>query len=255
MILTAGLPTISVMVNGKRAFKIGFDTGAPGGPHMTVRLADALGLEPIGEAQASDPSGKNPIAVKIYRFDRAVFGTVTVEGWIGTAAPVRPGKLESIDGIVGLDAFAGYIVTVDYAAGQIRLDRGALPPADGKQVFAYEDIIPVVPLTIEGRTIDAHIDTGNIGAALIIPESFAAGLSRKAEARPAGIARTVSNTINMFTMPLEGGVRIGAITLSVTDVRYPSVIEMANIGSPAFAGRVLRVDPANRRVTILPSGT
>jgi hypothetical protein len=250
---TSGLPTMLVMVDGKGPFKIGFDTGAPGGPHMTDRLAEALGLSPVGESLMSDPSGKNPVTVKMYDFGRIVFDTVTVEGWVGTAAHRRAGKLESLDGIVGLDAFAGYIVTIDYRAQQIQLDRGALPPADGRKVFSYPKAIPMVPLTIEGHAIKAHLDTGNVNSVIGVPERYAAGLAHKSEAKPAGVAHTVSTTFDVFSMPIDGGAHVGDITLDVGEVRYPAVTDTANIGSLALTGMILRVDPANRRITIEPS--
>src|SRR5438309_193573 len=67
MTFTAGLPTIAVTIDGKGPFKVGVDTGAMGGVHMTDRLAAALNLAPVGEAQAVDPSGRNPVAIKLYR--------------------------------------------------------------------------------------------------------------------------------------------------------------------------------------------
>lgn len=250
MTLTAGLPTIDVTINGKGPFKFGFDTGAPGGPHLTDRLTDALGLSPFGEARASDPSGKNPIPVKLYRLDSAAFGPISVNGWVATAQPVRRGRLESLDGLVGLDAFAGYVVTLDFAGGRLSIEKGALPAADGKRIFAYDGPIPSIPVVVEGQTVQAHLDTGNVRFPLIVPEAVALKLAQKDKSRPIGQARTVSNTIDMHAVPLTGDATVGAVALAAREAGYPSIIDKANIGSLALTGKILRVDPANKRIAI-----
>jgi hypothetical protein len=250
MTTTAGLPTIAVTINGKGPFSIGFDTGAPGGPRLTERLAKELGLTAVGEARASDPSGKNPIPVKLYRLDTADFGPIRVGGWVATAEAARSGRLGSLDGLVGLDAFAGYVVTLDFARKNVSIERGALPVPDGKGIFAYDGPIPSVPLLIEGQTIRAHLDTGNVRFPLIVPEAVALKLAQKSKARSIGQGRTVSNTVDMFAVPLTENAKVGAVSLAVGEVAFPSIIPMANIGALALDGQVLRVDPANRRVMI-----
>lgn len=247
---TAGLPTFSATIGGK-TFRLGFDTGAPGGAHLTDRVVAALNLQPVGEALAGDPSGKNLIRMKLYPVEDLEIGPVKVTNWIGTSAPVSPGTLESIDGIIGPNAFQGFVVTLDYAGRRLSLDRGALPDPDGKTIFAYDDVMPVVPVTIEGKTIQAHLDTGNISMPLIIPETFANQLSRKAEARAFGVAHTVNNTIQMKAVPITGAVLIGDTPISATEAGFPSVINMANVGSLALGSLIVRVDPKNHRIQFL----
>jgi hypothetical protein len=244
----AGFPTITATIGGK-SFRIGIDSGAPGGAHLTDRVVAALDLQPVGEALAGDPSGKNLVRLKLYPVNDLEIGTVKVTNWVGTAAPATQDKLEAIDGIIGPQAFAGFVVTLDYAGGHLSLDRGALPEPDGKRIFSYDDVIPVVPVTIEGRTIQAHLDTGNVSMPVIVPEDFANQLPRKAEARIFGVAHTVSNAIQMKAVPISGAVIVGNTPISIAEVGFPSVINRANIGSLALSGLIVRIDPANRRVS------
>jgi hypothetical protein len=254
MTFTAGLPTLEVEINGKGPFKIGFDTGAPGGPHLTTRLAGELGLEPVGEAMVSDPSGRNGLSMKLYRLDSVAFGGVTAKGWVGSALPPRPGKTETLDGVVGLDAFSGYVVTIDYPRAQFSLRRGALPRADGKTIFSYEGMMgPSAPLTVEGRTIAADIDTGNTVSGVVVPRSFVDGLRHRGEAKASGVAHTASSTIEMFSLPIDGVAQVGATPLAVSVVAYPSIIPVANIGSLALTQTIIQVDPANHRISLKPA--
>ncbi len=254
MTLTGGVPTLEVQINGKGPFRLTFDTGAPGGPHLSERLASALGLQPYGQAMIGDPSGRNATPVKLYRLESVAFGAISARGWLATAAPPRRGKIESSDGVVGLGAFAGFVVTIDYPRARFGVRRGALPPPDGRSVFSYEgQMAPAAPLTLEGRTILAHVDTGNSVDGVIVPAAFAEGLRRKGEATAAGLAHTVSNTVQMYSVPVEGQVRVGSTPLAVSAVEYPSIIPVANIGSPALAQAVVEVDPANARLRIRPA--
>lgn len=247
---TAGLPTFSATIGGK-PFKLGFDTGAPGGAHLTDRVVEALHLQPVGEALAGDPSGKNLVRLKLYPVDDLELGPVKISKWVGTAEPVISGKLATVDGLIGLGAFDGFVVTLDYAGGRLLLDRGALPDPDGKNIFAYDDVMPVVPLTIEGKTLQAHLDTGNISMPLIVPEDFANQLSRKAEARAFGVAHTISNTIQMKAIPIAGAALVGDVPISASEIGFPSVINRANVGSLALGNLTIRIDPKNRRVQFL----
>lgn len=248
---TAGIPTLSIMIDGKGPFLVGFDTGAQGGPHMSDRLVQTLGLEPVGEVQASDPSGRNPVALKLYNVESEQFGAIKVEGWVGTGSGMKPnGKLDAIDAIVGPGAFDGYVITIDYPHARFKLKRGALPPADGKTVFAYRGPVPAAPLAVEGKTVLAHVDTGNLVAPIVVPADFAQGLLHKADARKVGEAHTISSTIEMFAAPLEGRARIGGATLAVTEVGYPAVANLGNVGSLALKNVIVRVDPKNHRVSL-----
>ncbi len=247
---SSGLPTFSALIGGQ-TYRLGFDTGAPGGVHLTDRIVTALNIQPIGEALAGDPSGKNLVRLKLYPVTDLVIGPVRISNWVGTSEPAMPAKLQPLDGIIGLGAFDGFVVTLDYAGRRLLLDRGTLPAPDGKTIFAYDDIIPVVPLTIEGKMIQAHLDTGNVNAPLIVPEHFAQQLSRNAEARVAGVAHTLNNTFQMKTQPIAGQALVGMVPLAGSEVGFPSIINMANVGSLALRNLTIRIDSKNHRIQFL----
>ena len=249
--MLSGLPTIKVAINGKGPFMLALDTGAPGGPHLTSRLAGFLGLAASSEMTVSDPSARNPMRATAYPLESVEFGAVTARGWMSSVDGMRPKKNDAVDGVVGLDAFAGYIAAIDYPNGSFRLRRGALPAADGKSIFSYKgQMAPTVPLRLEGRIIAAHIDTGNTVAGIIVPDDFALGMKRKSEAKRSGTAQTIGNTVRMFSVPIYGVARVGEVRLTASSVGFPSIIPIANIGSPALSKIVVEVDPANQRVRL-----
>ncbi|MDB5418411.1 MAG: hypothetical protein JWP50_1830 [Phenylobacterium sp.] len=252
---TAAMPTIEVTVNGKGPLRLGFDTGAMGGVHISAAAADRAGLQPMGEAMASDPSGRNPQRIKLYGSSEYGLGGRSFTAMTTESPAMAGGKLAALDGIAGLGLFGGGLVTIDYGKGLLSVAPGALPPPDGRTVFAYQGGIPRLPVQVEGRTVEAHLDTGNVRAALILPLEVADQLSGRAAATEAGVAHTVSSAIPMFAMKLSSAPRIGETTLAVSEAQFPSVISLANVGSLALQGLIVRIDTLNRRVQVLSPPT
>jgi len=248
MELARVIPVIPITIGG-RELKVGLDTGAPGGPHLPLALIEALGAEKVGEARMSDPSLQNPVPVGLYRIDDLAVGNVHVDNWIATGRPDERPSAIGVDGIIGLDAFDGFVVTIDYPSGRLVLTRGRLPEPDGQTSFRYEGPIPRVPLTIDGRTVEAHVDTGNARYALMVPQAAAQALPGYAEAFPVGLARTVNNTFSLKAAPV-GDAHVGTLDLHAGTVAFPSAGQNGNLGSLLLRDMVVKIDPANKIVRL-----
>ena len=77
-----------------------------------------------------------------------------------------------VDGIVGLPLFRDVLLTIDYPHAALRVERGELPPPDGR------DVLPIrfgaggralIPLNLGGRELWAHLDSGFSGG-LVVPD-------------------------------------------------------------------------------------
>lgn len=244
-----GMPVIPATLDD-HALSFGFDTGAPGGPGMDESVIKARKLKRIGDANISDPSLKNVLTVGLYELRNLKIGNITIDKWVVAADPPREKRrLAEPDGIIGLTAFAGYVVTIDYPGRRILFTKGRLPEPDGRSSFHYKGGIPGVTLSLEGHEIDAHIDTGNARYGLIIPEKLAAQLSGYAKRFPIGVARTVNNKFDLMAMPLSDS-RAGDFPLYAGTAAFPSVAGKANIGSLILQDMVVKVDPANAIVSL-----
>ncbi|GEM_PF-1380633 len=75
-----------------------------------------------------------------------------------------------VDGILHFDAFGDYLVTLDYAAGEIRLDEGRLPRPDGAMVFSTDgpDERPWLDVTFGNNDRRLLVDNGAGGTVLKI---------------------------------------------------------------------------------------
>ena len=244
------MPVIEASVAGRK-LSLGFDTGAPGGPLLNPAVIAELKLAQVGEARLTDPSFKNVVSAPIYGIRDLKVGNLTVGQWTATARPARESRrLADPDGIIGLTAFRGYVVTIDYPGARLLIRKGRLPEADGRTSFNYDGPIPRVPLSVNGKAVDAHLDTGNARYPLILPEKFAAGLPGFPSRFPIGIGRTVNNVFDLMALPVQE-TKVGDFALYAGSAAYPGPSpQRANIGSPLLRDMVVRVDPANGIVSL-----
>src|SRR3954447_16736584 len=128
--LADGMPVITASLGG-RDLSFGFDTGSPGGPLLSSALIKQLKLRQIGEAQMTDPSMKNVVTTPLYELRDLKIGNFTIKKWEAAAPPPHESRrFAEPDGIIGLTAFAGYVVTIDYPGRRILLAKGRLPEPD-----------------------------------------------------------------------------------------------------------------------------
>lgn len=241
------LPVVEVKINGEGPFRFALDTGLAGQITIGRDLATKLKLEKVGEARTSDPSGQNPQTRDVVRMDSLELGGARFEGVSGT---VRPGNLpeRSSAGILGYALFHELLLTLDYPKKELRLDRGALPEPNGKDVLALVPrMIPAIELTIGGRTIVADIDAGS-PAMLTLPLGVAKELPLKGEPRVVGKGSTISGPFEVFGAELKGDVTIGPRTLHDPMIDMVERFPRANLGHRFLRDFAVTFDAKNGRV-------
>ena len=246
------MPSVAVMIEGKGPFTLAIDTGAPGHLHLSERVATAVGLAVVGEAMASDPSGRTPVATPVYKVKELTLGGLTLLDLEADGLPPMGPSGGTLDGILGMDLFDAFTLTLDFKGRQVGLASESLPPADGLTIFDY----PAGPL-IELRLkigdvpLTTHLDTGQSRTPLMVPQELVAKLATHGEARKIGQARTVSQVIEVFSIALDSPVSLGAVRFPVTEVYYPTVIPTGNLGSAALQAMTVRIDRPNRRLRFI----
>jgi len=121
---------VEVRIDGKGPYRFVLDTRAAGGGRIRPELATQLGLKVVGQAVTGDPSGKNRRTVDIVEAGSLAVGDLTVTGVklaVGVLPPA-PGRPETeLDGILGVGLFADHLLTLDYPARKVRIEKGSLP--------------------------------------------------------------------------------------------------------------------------------
>lgn len=248
-----GMPTLEVMINGQGPFVFGFDTGAQAGPRIDVSLVEKLQLKATGQAQAIDPSGRNPQTAETFKLDSVVIGSlrladVTVASRNYKNSP-RPLKL---DGILGLNVFADYLVTLDFPGKKLRLEKGELPNADGAEVLEYKNAAGIAEMEIGvgDKKIKAHLDTGNAIGAFVFPTTFAEKLSVAGEPRVVGRARSASGDMEIKQVQLKEVIKIGRHEFPEATIIYPALGDTGNVGLKTLSQFVITFDQHNERVRL-----
>ncbi|GEM_PF-917777 len=251
MVMKDPMPAVEVMINGKGPFLFAIDTGASGAGRIDSSLVEKLSLPQTGEIQGSDGSGANATSMKLIQVDSLSVGGLELRNLQMPSRNYNTSpRLPHIDGILGFDLFADYLLTLDYAAKRVRIEKGQLAEANGSDILNYENRVPTVELHVGESKVKAHIDTGNAIGAFVVPQSLVEKLSFSSEPVVVGKARTLSSEIEIKQGRLKGVIRLGRFQFPEPVVTYPAISQNANIGSNALQNFALTFDQKNHRVRL-----
>lgn len=246
------MPVVEVKINERGPFIFMIDTGAGMQADIDPSVAQRLRLPLSGRAINGDPSGQNDrevatTTIESLTIDKAEFRNVT--------AVVRPQRITkdypAVDGILGFALFTDYLLTLDYPAMQVRLARGTLPAANGRDILNFEidNQIPIVELAIGRIHLPAHVDSGNFVAGFILPEEIVEQLQLQSEAITVGGARSVTNRIQLKQVQLRDTIHLGGFEYSQPTIAFPALSD-TNIGFQVLRDFTLTFDQKNRRLRL-----
>ncbi|MEA3049408.1 MAG: hypothetical protein QOG84_1244 [Sphingomonadales bacterium] len=253
MLFRGTSPAVNVTVNGKGPFLFMIDTGGQGKARADVSLVGQLGIAPVAQAVSGDGSGRNDRRLDVVEFDRLDVGGVEFRHVPALSREYnRSAKLPPIAGILGYNLFDGYLLTLDFIHKRVRLEAGALPPADGKTVLDYEAPYdtPIVEMTMAGLRLVADVDSGDIGG-ISFPQALVQALPHIGEPKVVGTGRTISNEFEVSEVKLRGVLRLGEHELADPVVRFNPIHDNINLGAGFLAGYIVTFDQKNRRVRIV----
>jgi hypothetical protein len=253
MNVDGGMPSVELMVNGQGPFVFGIDTGAQGGSRIDMSLVEKLGLKSSGQVQATDGSGRFPQTSEIFKLEDVTIGNLRFSGVTAGSRNFKnsPRPLK-VDGILGLSVFSDYLVTLDFPAKLLRFERGELPKPDGAEVLDYksEGGIPVVELTVGSSKINAHLDSGNMIGAFILPTSFAEKLTHASEPVVVGRARSASGDMEIKQVRIKEMVKLGRHEFPDATITYPALGDVGNVGVKILSQFALTFDEQHHRVRL-----
>jgi predicted aspartyl protease len=249
----AGMPAIELMVNGQGPFLFGIDTGAQGGARIDSSLVEKLALKPTGEVRAIDPSGRNPQTSATVKLESIAIGSLRLTDLTAASRNYKnsPRPLK-VDGILGLNVFSDYLVTLDFPARKLRLDKGELPKSDGAETLDYKNAagIAEVELSVGDKKIKAHLDSGNTMGSFILPTAFVEKLSLASEPTVVGRARSASGEMEIKRAQLKDVVKLGRHEFPDAAVIYPALSDIGNVGVRILSQFVITFDQKNERVRL-----
>ncbi len=251
---SSGRPVVEVMIAGRGPFPMILDTGA----QTTVLFADLaaeLELEVIGHSRLGDPTNPGAHPVEVVALPVLQVGDATFEELEAVSWKLPPGmSLPGTRGILGLPIFAECLLTIDYSGRSMRLEQGALPEANGRDVLELlgeSGTLPAISLTVMGQVVETHLDTGFPGGT-VLPARLKESLPLVEGSEIEGRGMRASGPVEFTGGTLDGSMRVGGITLEQPELRFDPLLEWGNLGAEVFAQCVFTIDQAGRRVRLAP---
>lgn len=243
-------PCIELEIGGKK-YRFALDTGAVSG-RVSPDIVAALGLKPIGEVRAGDPSGKNSRTVKLYRIPEIKAGAVTLHGVRmfaddGVEAKIGPAYL---DGVIGYAVFHDLLLTLDYPHNQVILTKGDMPKPEAAKAIHYktEHGIPMLDVQIGDVKVDGHVDSGADGG-LSIPSKYKDKLHMVGEPKLVGHARTLFNTMDIYSVTVKDPVKVGGQLMPTDKIELNDLLPFANIGGRLLHQFTVTIDQKQKLIS------
>lgn len=244
------MPVIEATLNGQGPFFFAIDTGGGMQADIDPSIATQLNLQPIGKVRIGDPSRQNDRELEVTSIASLAFGGAEFRNVTALIRTQRITKdYPEVDGILGFALFTEYLLTLDYPAMQVRLARGALPPANGADILKLEieNRVPVIEVSVGKLRMKAHVDSGNFVAGFILPEEIVEQLTLLSQPVTVGHARSVTNQIEIKQAQLKDTIHIGSFDYPEATIAFPALSE-TNVGFKILREFAITFDQKNKRM-------
>jgi len=242
-------PYASVMVNGHGPFRFLIDTGTGTQALVSPDLADALAMPVVGHARLTDPSGlgKQRSEVVLIRSLR-IAGVEFAE--VKAIRHKLYGEGENCQGVLGFTLFKENLLTLNFPERRIVLARGEIEQDGSGSVlpFRMPDGVPIVALRIDGKHVDAQIDSGGTG--LSLPEPVAAHLKFLSTPIAFGNGESLATRFQIKAARLRPDVRLGRYSFRQAFVEINPAFPLVNVGSTPLAKFVVTFDQAKMLIRL-----
>lgn len=252
MALFDGRILVDVTLDGKGPFPFIFDTGAQGSV-MDLAFARDQGLELGPEIQVASPGGRGRPGNQV-SIEKLGIGGLTLEGVTSIAFDGLPFARTptSPRGVLSPYALNGLLIALDYPGQRLVFRSGALPEADGREVFGWDRgrRLPEIPASVGQESVLLHLDTG-ASSGVSLPTALAERLPLDGPLVDMGFAKTIDQAKQVLGAPLKGSIGIGRYTLERPTLRFVDMASgVGNVGAAVLRQFVITIDPANARLRL-----
>ncbi|HEX8490338.1 MAG TPA: aspartyl protease family protein, partial [Chthoniobacterales bacterium] len=110
--------------------------------------------------------------------------------------------------------------------------------------------IPLLEMSVGGTKIDAHLDSGNMIGAFVLPTAFAEKLTRVSEPVTVGRARSASGEMEIKQVQVKEVVRLGRHEFAEPTITFPALSDIGNVGAKTLSQFAVTFDQKNERVRL-----
>jgi hypothetical protein len=247
-------PAVHVFVNGRGPYLFLVDTGASGLARIDASVAKELALPDRGNESASGATRGAPVAIRRVAVASLRVGDREYRNLEPLSRSYNvPGEyVPDIGGILALNLFEGQLLTIDFPRNEIRVEEGALPPADGRTILDYEEKGGLVhlPIAIQGLKLTALVDTGT-DRAIDLPTSVVRQLRLADFPRGAGKAAGVTGEVAIAETRIAGDLLIGEHGVERPEATFSEAFQFPILGSVFLHDFALTIDQKNKRIRLV----
>lgn len=236
---------IKAKMTGKKEYGFIYDTGTTG-LVLSETLVKEQNLKITGTTTIQSPNSAQPDNVNTVVVPRVKLNGFEIKNLAGVAVPPQQIFSPNASGIIGLSAFKGNLVTIDFKNSKVILKKGELNASDKAVIKVDLSRVPEANVKINGEDMLAHFDCGG-PEAISFPLEWKSKLKLKSEPVLFAKARTPGGEVEIYKAQLDGMISFGSIEL-----RGPSITLVTggfgaiNFGSPFFQKYRTTIDMVNQ---------
>lgn len=181
---------------------------------------------------------------------KITFGGLSLKDKLATKMPRQMIFSNKAVGIIGMQTFMGYKITIDYTNSKIILVKGSL--------LQQQNTIPIIldhlleaKVKLNGKEMLAHFDCGGAGY-ISIPKAWNNIYKLKSEPVLSNKGRTPMGDFDVFKAELEGEIEIGnyKLTNPVVNLVTGDFFFAINFGYEFFKEHLITIDTRNKLMLI-----
>jgi hypothetical protein len=236
---------IKAKVNSSKEYGFIYDTGTTG-LVLSEKLVEENKIKIMGTTTMQSPNSAEPDKVSTVVVPKLKLNGFEIKNLEGVAVPPQQIFSPNAAGIIGLSAFKGNLVTIDFKNSKLILEKGKLDINDKKVIKVDLSQVPEAYVKVNGEEMLAHFDCGG-PEAISFPMEWKSKLKLKSEPVLFAKARTSGGEVEIYKSQLEGTISFGSI-----EFKDPTIMLVTggfgaiNFGNPFFQKYTTTIDMVNQ---------
>ncbi|MBN2244546.1 MAG: clan AA aspartic protease [Candidatus Aminicenantes bacterium] len=247
MDLSLNRPVIEIYITRKGPYRFIFDTGASGNI-IDKDLASLFDLKETGKVEVGTPGSEKTSSAPVLNIPEITVSEQTLSDISMVVMDLR--KMIPVDGILSFREFSEFLININYPEKRIVLEKGELNKDQANVTALVPDqIILTVPLKVDERMWNAHLDTGS---PVFFAFPYALKDQLKFKSPPvllSGQARTVAGAHRNWAAELDGSIKLADIIYNSPEIILSERNnDYVNIGYQLLKDFIITIDQRNQLI-------
>ncbi len=232
---------------GKVAHNFVFDTGTEG-----IMLLDSLAnqYKVSGLDSMKTPQGQFAGTLEKVLLPKISFAGLALKKKEATKMPKQMLLTNKAIGIIGMQTFVGYMITLDYKNSKIILEKGSLLQQPNTIPINIDHILEA-KVKLNDKEVLAHFDCGGAGY-ISVPKGWDNIYKLKTEPVRFAKGRTPMGDFDIFKTELDGNIEIGSYKIADPKIHLITgdFFFSINFGYEFFKSHLITIDTQNKLIQI-----